>query len=34
LDTTGVVAGDNDAPQSMGDLNIEVLFSIENSFKH
>jgi hypothetical protein len=34
LDTTGVVAGDNDAPQSMGDLNIEVLFFIKNCFKY
>ncbi len=24
LDTTGVIEGDNDSPQSMGDLNIEV----------
>lgn len=24
LDNTGVVAGDNDPPQAMGDANIEV----------
>jgi hypothetical protein len=24
LDTTGVIEGDNDSPQPMGDLNIEV----------
>jgi hypothetical protein len=24
LDTTGVIEGDNDSPQSMGDSNIEV----------
>ncbi len=29
LDTTGVVEGDNDPPQSMGDPNIEVYFLIE-----
>ena len=24
LDTAGIVEGDNDAPQSMGDLDVEV----------
>jgi hypothetical protein len=26
LDTTGVIEGDNDSPQAMGDPNIEVYF--------
>jgi hypothetical protein len=30
LDTTGLVEGDHDPPQLMGDLNVEVLFFIKN----
>jgi hypothetical protein len=26
LDTTGVIEGDNDPPQALGDLNVEVQF--------
>jgi len=29
LDTTGVIEGDNDSPQAMGDPNIEVYFLLE-----
>jgi hypothetical protein len=34
LDTTGVVEGDHDTPQPMGDFNIEVLCFIKNDLKY
>ena len=33
LDNTGIVEGDNDAPQAMGDANVEVRCSLEVPFR-